>query len=48
MRKANKRFNHGALCLEAETEPNAVNFGVGIYDKGEVYTQTTVYELKKG
>ena len=42
-----KRINHGALCLEAETEPNAVNFGLGIYDAGEVYKQTTVYELKE-
>ena len=42
-----KRINHGALCLEAETEPNAVNFGFGIYDADEVYTQTTVYELSE-
>ena len=40
-----KCINHGALCLEAETEPNAVNSGKGIYDAGEVYRQTTVYEL---
>ena len=42
-----KRINHGAFCLEAETEPNAVNFGFGIYDAGEVYTQTTVYVLEE-
>lgn len=42
-----KRINHGALCLEAETEPNAVNFGFGIYDAGETYSQTTIYVLEE-
>ena len=42
-----KRTKHGTFCLEAQTEPNAVNHGQTIYDKGEIYTQTTVYNLEK-
>lgn len=42
-----KQIKHGALCLEAQTEPNSVNAGVGFYDKGETYTQTTVYSMEK-
>ena len=42
-----KQVKHGALCLEAQTEPNSVNHGVGFYDKGEIYTQTTVYSIEK-
>ena len=42
-----KRIKHGAFCLEAQTEPNCINHGIGFYDAGEVYTQTTVYEVKK-
>ena len=42
-----KRIKHGAFCLEAQTEPNCINHSVGFYDAGEVYTQTTVYEVKK-
>ena len=42
-----KPIKHGAFCLEAQIEPNAVQHGVGIYDVGEVYRQTTVYEIKK-
>ena len=42
-----KRIKHGAFCLEAQTEPNCINHGVGFYDAGETYTQTTVYEVKK-
>ena len=42
-----KRTKHGTFCLEAQTEPNAVNHGQTIYDKGETYTQTTVYNLEK-
>lgn len=42
-----KRIKHGAFCLEAQTEPNCINHGIGFYDIGEVYTQTTVYEVKK-
>ena len=42
-----ERIKHGAFCLEAQTEPNCINHGIGFYDAGEVYTQTTVYEVKK-
>ncbi len=38
---------YGAFCLEAQIEPNAVNNGVGIYEAGEEYTQTTVYSVEK-
>ena len=41
------RVKHGAYCLEAQTEPNCVKHGVGLYDAGEVYRQTTVYEVIK-
>lgn len=41
------RIKHGAFCLEAQTEPNCINHGIGFYDVGEVYTQTTVYEVEK-
>ena len=40
-------IKHGALCLEAGTEPNCVNHGIGFYDMGEVYTQTTVYQVEE-
>ena len=42
-----KQVKYGAFCLETQTEPNSVNHGVGFYDKGEVYTHTTVYSLEK-
>lgn len=42
-----KQIKHGALCLETQIEPNSVNFGVGFYDNGETYTQTTVYSFDK-
>ena len=42
-----ERIKHGAFCLEAQTEPNCINHGIGFYDAGEVYTQTTVYEVKR-
>ena len=42
-----EQIRHGALCLEAQTEPNCVNHGIGFYDSGEVYTQTTVYSIEK-
>ena len=42
-----KKIKHGAFCLEAQTEPNCINQGIGFYDAGEVYRQTTVYEVKK-
>ena len=35
----------GALCLEAQTEPNCINHGEGIYEKDQVYKQLTVYEF---
>ena len=42
-----KRIKHGAFCLEAQTEPNCINQGIGFYEAGEVYNQTTVYEVLK-
>ena len=42
-----KQVRHAALCLETQTEPNAVNRGIGIYDKGEVYTHNTAYRIEK-
>ena len=42
-----KKMNHGAFCLEAQFEPNSVNRGIGIFDAGEEFRYTTVYELKK-
>ena len=42
-----KRIIHGAFCLETQTEPNAVNHGIGIYDKGDVYTHTTAFKIEK-
>ena len=40
-----KQIKHGAFCLEAQIEPNSINHGIGFYDKGDIYTQTTVYEI---
>lgn len=42
-----KQIKHGALCLETQTEPNAVNSGIGFYGLGDIYTQTTVYSFEK-
>ena len=42
-----RQVKHGAFCLEAQTEPNSVNHGIGFYDAGEIYTQTTVYSVDK-
>ncbi len=42
-----KRIKHGAFCLEAQTEPNCINHGIGFYEAGEVYKQVTVYEILK-
>lgn len=42
-----KRIKHGAFCLETQTEPDCINHGIGFYEAGEVYRQTTVYEVKK-
>ena len=38
---------YGAFCLEAQTEPNICNKGGAIYDAGQIYTQTTIYSVKK-
>ena len=42
-----ERIKHGAFCLEAQTEPNCINHGEAFYEAGEVYRQTTVYEVLK-
>lgn len=42
-----KQIYHGALCLEAQTEPNCIKKGIGIYDIGEKYTQLTAYLIEK-
>lgn len=42
-----KQVRHGALCLEAQTEPNCINHGVGFYEAGEEYIQTTVYRIER-
>lgn len=42
-----ERIKHGAFCLEAQTEPNCINHGVGFYEAGQEYTQITVYEVEK-
>ena len=42
-----KAILHGGFCLEAQIEPNSVNHGIGIYDKGEVYTNTIIYKVEK-
>lgn len=39
------QIRQGALCLEAQTEPNCINHGEGIYEKDQVYKQLTVYEF---
>ena len=41
------QLQYGGLCLEAQTEPNCVNHGIGFYDKGQIYTQLTVYKAEK-
>ena len=46
-RESTKRIKHGAFCLEAQPDPNCINNGIGFYDAGEVYRQTTVYEVIK-
>ena len=38
---------HGAFCLEAQTEPNIINHGGAFYEKGEVYRQVTAYAVEK-
>ncbi len=41
------QIKHGAMCLEAQTEPNSVKRGVGFFNGGDTYRQTTVYEVKR-
>ena len=43
----NERIKHGAFCLEAQTEPNCINNGIGFYDRLDTYRQITVYEIEK-
>ena len=38
---------HGAICLEAQTEPNSIQNGTDIYDKGDEYRQFTAYTVEK-
>lgn len=42
-----KQVFHGAFCLETQTEPDCINHGIGFYDKGEVYTHSTVYSVEE-
>ncbi len=42
-----KAVNHGAFCLETQTEPDCINHGVGFYEAGEKYTHICVYEVEK-
>ena len=42
-----KRIPHGALCLEAQLEPDSVNRGRGLIGAGETYRQTTVYSFSR-
>ena len=42
-----KQVKHGAFCLETQTEPNSVKMGAGLFDVGEVYRHTCVYEIEK-
>lgn len=40
-----KKINHGAFCLETQTEPNCISRGEEFYKAGETYTHSTVYEV---
>lgn len=42
-----EKTKHRTFCLEAQTEPDCVSHGIGIYDAGERYLQTTVYKISK-
>jgi aldose 1-epimerase len=42
-----EKTKHKTFCLEAQTEPNCVSNGIGIYDAGERYLQTTVFKISK-
>ena len=39
------QVQHGAFCLEAQTEPNIINHGECFYEAGEVYRQLTAYRV---
>lgn len=41
------QVQHGAFCLETQTEPNCIKSGKAIYDAGDVYTHICVYEIRK-
>ena len=41
------QVRQGAFCLEAQIEPNSIKRGEGIFSRGEVYRQTTVYNIRK-
>lgn len=41
------QIKHGGFCLEAQTEPNCIQQGEAIYEKGQVYRQLTVYQFLK-
>ncbi len=41
------QVQHGGFCLEAQTEPNCITRGEAIYNKGQLYTQCTMYEFVK-
>ena len=42
-----RRIRHGAFCLETQTEPNCINHGAAFYEKGEIYTHRTIYEIER-
>lgn len=42
-----KAVCHGAFCLEAQTEPNAIKRGECIYDAGERYVCSIAYKIEK-
>lgn len=42
-----KRIKHGALCLETQIEPNAINKGIGFFDEGEIYSHNTLYSIER-
>lgn len=46
-RNNTKQVRHGAFCLETQTEPDCINHGIGFYNKGDVYTHSTVYKVEK-
>ena len=39
------QIRQGALCLEAQTEPNCVKHNEAIYPLGDIYRHYTVYEF---